>query len=552
MSQKKYPTRAATRGGVFPPPKPLYSPLAFGSIALGAEDFPLVDLSARAVAHSVARDSRDTPVLETGGVPGASRTRDVPGAMGARDLHDAQSVGGYSSSLPLLTQSNLEAGRLNAESESEDDGRGSWTTMSRRTSRSHCELRTDNGSRRMSNNNSVGVPSKSEYETTTDIAANELTEEHLQALVRRYDLMANSFHVKLQRKVSVKPYQQVETASKSDAHGPQAYTPGSNSSTTKAVAGPIISSSLASKSRKATVEEVEDEGDLLSFSPVVQAGPSRDKGKGPEPGNWGNVDALQNFTEGDLCAQREALLNLEEINRIQREEEHRSPRRTAEFIPVETLSPKIKKRTLCKRSKSPKKRRIRTPRETEPVEVAIPVAAAANVQPRIVEPEKLKDLPFASDHSENIDRESKSGPSMEEVYQLLNSTIIKLEETQKQITQLNSRRERAPVVPNRDGLNASQVWDTHASAPLPRGNTPGRQTAENFFKKSLSGRAASVGTPGSPGSSDDSSSESDSERSDDNAPGHKHARSKSPRLSSKRKRRHEHKQKMCLKPISPS
>ncbi|KAJ7120109.1 hypothetical protein C8R44DRAFT_877577 [Mycena epipterygia] len=140
MSQKAYHTRAATHDGVYPPPKPLYSPLAFGSIELGAEEFPLIDLSTGAAARLVARPSlvsaRDAPVLVAGSVPGASRAGEIPGASRARDLPYGQSAGGDSSSLPLLTQSNLAASLEDAEPASEGDYGGSWTTVSRRTSRS--------------------------------------------------------------------------------------------------------------------------------------------------------------------------------------------------------------------------------------------------------------------------------------------------------------------------------------------------------------------------------------------------------------------------------
>ncbi|KAJ7091583.1 hypothetical protein C8R44DRAFT_891416 [Mycena epipterygia] len=433
MSQKAYHTRAATRDGVYPPPKPLYSPLAFGSIELGAEEFPLIDLSTGAAARLVARPSlvsaRDAPVLVAGSVPGASRAGEIPGASRARNLPYGQSAGGDSSSLPLLTQSNLAASL---------------------TSHSHRERKTSNGSRVTSNNNSVRAPSEPEYESTMELAANEMTEENLQVLVRRYESMANFYHAKLQRKVVSKSYQQVESVSDNNAPDSQADTPRSNGSILRADVLPTPPVNAAPKFRKATIEEVEDEGDLLSFSPAAQAGPSHDKGKGPDPGNWGDVGALQGFTERDLRAQQEALLNFEEINRINREDERSSPNIIAEFLPAKTSSPKTKERPSRKRSKSPTKSRTRTRKAVEPVEVARPISPAAKARPRVVEPKKSKDLPSASDHGEDSDRESTSGPSVKEMFQLLNSTIIKLEETQKQFTQLSSRRDEAPVLPARE------------------------------------------------------------------------------------------------------
>ncbi|KAJ7939303.1 hypothetical protein B0H13DRAFT_2300555 [Mycena leptocephala] len=45
-------------------------------------------------------------------------------------------------------------------------------------------------------------------------------------------------------------------------------------------------------------------------------GPSEPKGKGVDPRNWGNVSSLGEFTEKDFEAQREALDNYAEINRV--------------------------------------------------------------------------------------------------------------------------------------------------------------------------------------------------------------------------------------------
>ncbi|KAJ7918063.1 hypothetical protein B0H13DRAFT_2321712 [Mycena leptocephala] len=44
-----------------------------------------------------------------------------------------------------------------------------------------------------------------------------------------------------------------------------------------------------------------------------------------DPGNWGDLSFLENFTEGDFQAQREALENYAEINRIIKQEEISAP-----------------------------------------------------------------------------------------------------------------------------------------------------------------------------------------------------------------------------------
>ncbi|KAJ7616563.1 hypothetical protein FB45DRAFT_1105783 [Roridomyces roridus] len=59
-------------------------------------------------------------------------------------------------------------------------------------------------------------------------------------------------------------------------------------------------------------------------TPEPVAGPSqhRDTGKGVDPREWGNLGFAQNLNEQDLQAQRDALNNYEEINRVVKDENH--------------------------------------------------------------------------------------------------------------------------------------------------------------------------------------------------------------------------------------
>jgi hypothetical protein len=59
------------------------------------------------------------------------------------------------------------------------------------------------------------------------------------------------------------------------------------------------------------------------LSPIVPSGegPSRSKGKGAHPGNWGAADFSEQFAEADFEAQRAAFANYEEINRVIKSEE---------------------------------------------------------------------------------------------------------------------------------------------------------------------------------------------------------------------------------------
>ncbi|KAJ7859882.1 hypothetical protein B0H13DRAFT_2282790 [Mycena leptocephala] len=64
-----------------------------------------------------------------------------------------------------------------------------------------------------------------------------------------------------------------------------------------------------------------------SESPAISVGegPSRKKGKGIDPRNWGNVDFSEEFTDGDFEAQRDALENFAEINRVIKREQFTTP-----------------------------------------------------------------------------------------------------------------------------------------------------------------------------------------------------------------------------------
>ncbi|KAJ7334219.1 hypothetical protein DFH08DRAFT_814245 [Mycena albidolilacea] len=63
---------------------------------------------------------------------------------------------------------------------------------------------------------------------------------------------------------------------------------------------------------------------FVSLSPPIPEveGPSRNKGKGPDPCNWGAVDSLVDFSDHELEAQREAFQNFAEINCVVKQEEH--------------------------------------------------------------------------------------------------------------------------------------------------------------------------------------------------------------------------------------
>jgi hypothetical protein len=158
----------------------------------------------------------------------------------------------------------------------------------------------------------------------------------------------------------------------------------------------------APKSRRATAEEVEDEGDLISFN--VVAGPS--KGKGQDPRNWGDVPSLQDFTEEDLRAQREMLLNYEEINRVIKQEEHSVP--TGFLIDLFTIrTSSLKLKGLRIRSKSPKAKRGRVEIQKPMAQVEVPAVVepprkpAEKLQFSVVQPEITQDVSASINHDVN-------------------------------------------------------------------------------------------------------------------------------------------------------
>ncbi|KAJ7642383.1 hypothetical protein DFH06DRAFT_1137394 [Mycena polygramma] len=115
---------------------------------------------------------------------------------------------------------------------------------------------------------------QSESVSTVSKATQDLSRDELVSLARRYESMARDTMAEANRKLSA-PY---------DAE------PNSGSA---------------------------DEPSMREFSSAVpvDAGPSRNKGKGPDPRNWGAAGLSVDFSERDFEAQREALENFTEINR---------------------------------------------------------------------------------------------------------------------------------------------------------------------------------------------------------------------------------------------
>ncbi|KAJ7734202.1 hypothetical protein B0H14DRAFT_2639456 [Mycena olivaceomarginata] len=287
-------TRSATRTGVYPPPPPIFPGLSFGDIPAG-ELTPLYDGGEERPTVASATRPIGAPALAD-----TSVSRYPPSASRAGEI---------SMSLPSLKGEvdfgTPEKGSASAGNDYEDGG---WTTVTRKTSRSHREhSRSSRGSRDSGHSES----GDSDTESTIAQATNELSAEDAINLAHRYEAYAAQLRAGAGGKTAplaaeggnnVQPDVQ-------EHRGKTLVPEGSNDEPKP----------LTSTSCRATVEEVEDDDDLISFSP--KAGPSRNKGKGLDPGNWGDVSSLHDFDEQELRAQREMLENYAEINPIIKQEE---------------------------------------------------------------------------------------------------------------------------------------------------------------------------------------------------------------------------------------
>ncbi|KAJ6551483.1 hypothetical protein B0H19DRAFT_1296911 [Mycena capillaripes] len=461
---KKPRTHASTRAGLYPAPTPLYSPLtlAFGTIEAGDIDIPPIDLSMGSVAISAARPA---PASVEGSVTSVSRP---PSASRAGDI---------SSDLPTLTRSEEDAGlHRDVQGPGKDDG--GWTPVTRKTSRNHRERRSNNGSNHTSSYASDSAVSDSESESTYAQATHEMTRDDLEALVRRHEAITAQYHAQLARKA------ESETGQKS--------VKVDNSGNIPNVRKSIFDSELAPafKARSATVEEVEDEGDLISFSPMP--GSSQNKGKGPDPRNWGNISSLHNFSEEELKQQREMLQNYEEINHIIKREDHTVPTGDlVDFFPEQASTPDLKKSRKCLKSPRPKKTKARAkvPRR---VEVLVPPAAEAPLR-QTVSVESLMKVPknsgvffTASGSDPHPDRAPQSGLSVQSVQEMLsaiNKRIDKLAPRQR----AENRPSEARTETQPEGKSSKPGI---GKTPLPWNLTPGGVAAEAFFEKALRGTPA--------------------------------------------------------------
>ncbi|KAJ7879455.1 hypothetical protein B0H13DRAFT_2667903 [Mycena leptocephala] len=257
----------------------------------------------------------------------------------------------------------------------------------------------------------------------------------------------------------------------------------------------------------------------------------------------------------DHEAQCEMVKNYEEINRVIKHPKVKLPRERSK-------NPSVKKAPLqpVKPVAAPTKSFNVPPSVVVlPVTVAPPPPNPTNVGFVNAEPPKTEVHVPAPNLAANNASENKSGQTVEDLLKLVMKRIDNLELGQGAGKKPPKARADSP---HREESSASQRPIRRNESPVPkarethvpRGITPRRFAAENFFERALRGApktsARATGYPEYP--SDDSSSDSDSHQSSDDEFGFTRRRAVSPRLSSKRRRGYQRKQKMLLKPIPPS
>ncbi|KAJ7432702.1 hypothetical protein B0H11DRAFT_2378899 [Mycena galericulata] len=311
MDSTKPHTRGATRAGVYPAPPSLFSParISFGTAVTGDLldlDTPAIDPSMSISAASAARN------------PNASASLGTPVTSVARPSASAAHTGDTSSELPAMLAGPVDWGVLGdlPAPPIETENTGGWTPVTRKTSRSHRE-RSRSNQNRYTHNSFSGLNSDNEStsESTVVQATRELSHEDREALARRYEafaaqLRAVSGHSIVPESPVASNQSDVEDSISFEGIKGNAHEDSGSEDEPETHATPVVKH----ETRRATVEEVEDEGDFVSSPPVV--GPSRNKGKGADPRNWGAITSLDEFSEAELEAQRDALENFAEITRI--------------------------------------------------------------------------------------------------------------------------------------------------------------------------------------------------------------------------------------------
>ncbi|KAF7371768.1 CCHC-type domain-containing protein [Mycena venus] len=165
---------------------------------------------------------------------------------------------------------------------------GGWTPVTRSTARTHRERTSSVGS----NHTRVSTASNRENEksmSTVERAEQNLSSVELDQLARRYQRMAET------ARAAETGYRVLKD------QGNSPVIPGPNDR--RVEFHPVDQSDNGADGSASDM--------LITVSPAIPSGegPSREKGKGFDPRNWGDVSLLENFSLDDLKAQHDALAN---------------------------------------------------------------------------------------------------------------------------------------------------------------------------------------------------------------------------------------------------
>ncbi|KAF8142383.1 hypothetical protein K438DRAFT_1995073 [Mycena galopus ATCC 62051] len=295
-------TRAATRAGLFEAPPPVFGPAEAPSDSTsGSQHGSHSNSSPRATLYSTVVNGEPVP-LEHGILSGVS---------------DA----GFSPSELAPLRGDADFGTSGPEVERGDGG---WTPVSRKTARSHRARSASGGSNHTANKFPL-PPSPTELlssPSTLEHAAGEMSREQLLVIAQRYQNMADNARPAAAIRLSEQgSHSAVPAAANltdvSPNHGKNIKTKDDS------FIAPV------NKGDNSSVEFIAP----ASTPAAAVAGPSNDRGKGPDPRNWGNL-SFGTFGEDEIQAQRDAFENFSEINRVIKQEGMPTPPGFFDELPI--------------------------------------------------------------------------------------------------------------------------------------------------------------------------------------------------------------------------
>ncbi|KAJ7067755.1 hypothetical protein B0H15DRAFT_958148 [Mycena belliarum] len=360
-----------------------------------------------------------------------------------------------------------------------------------------------------SNDNNINhqlPPSESESVSTVSKAVQDMSHAELVSLARRFESMARDAMAEANRKLNVP----------------------SNIEPDSGLAHARESSSL---------------------SPAISAGegPFRNKGKGPDPRNWGAAGFSPEFSERDIEAQRDAFNNFAEINHVVKQE------KPIEFTPT-SASAKPAKGTNTADTK------IRS----DVIGTGVPnaeIRPEVPENPHVPSEEPTVEIPRTL---RVVSEPLSAGKGTNQSGQTHLERITELEDELSRLRQLAAAEPAQLLVSGKPSSKAKHAAarniaglirsDAKRSSSMPIDSTPSRIAAGSFLDKAIRGAARLTNYPPPPEPSDSSSSSGSDEPSSPNADSLTDAGRRS---STSTRQRHlssrgPRAKRMLLKPIPPS